>query len=286
MIRKNRSWVVFHVPRSIRLLIRRFSVIIMMVLLMSLVLLSRAESPSLQGLRVLALNIFSPITTSIEAISGLISGLSGNANEYFFVVETNKHLNKENRALKETILSLQQFEQENIRLKRLLKFDKDPLYVERSARVVGQTGGVFRNTILINAGHDSDVRKGQAVVSEHGLVGRIIEVSQNVSRVLLVTDLNSKIPVLTNQSRERAILKGNGTSPPELLYVSGVGAIADGETVITSGDGEVYPFGVEVGRVQQSEAGRYTILPFSKWHALEFVSILQQPQQPQQPEKK
>lgn len=275
MIKKHRAWVIFHIPRSVRPLLKRFSLITLVVISLLLIFLSRSESPALAGLRNFSLKILSPIIIASEGVSGLASGIFSNTSDYFFVYDKNQELTADNQALKRILLSLQEQEEENKRLRDLLKFAQEPFFIEKSARVVGNTGGVFLNTILINAGKEDSVVKGQAVVSEHGLVGRIIEVSDKVSRVLLISDINSKIPVITSSSRERSILKGNGTSPTELLYLKKESRIEDGEHILTSGDGEVYPAGIQIGNVKKESDGRYIVVPFTAWNTLEFVSILQ-----------
>ena len=116
--------------------------------------------------------------------------------------------------------------------------------------------------------------KGQAVVMNGGLVGRVIETGKSSSRILLLTDINSKIPVISIDSRERSILAGNNTENPKLLYMPKESKIVDGEVIITSGDGDMLPPGLMVGKATKLADGSYEVLPFVSWHNIEYVSIL------------
>lgn len=275
MIRKHSSWVIFHISKPVRQLLKRFSLIAFLIIALALVLIIKSESPVLNSARSVVLDLFSPVFYLSQGVSDLTTGLFDGTSDYFFVYDKNQQLKLENEALKNKVVELQQAKQENLKLKSLLGFVKELSYEPKTARVVGYTGGVFINTIMINLGDSNGVKRGQAVVSEHGLVGRVIETFSNVSRVLLVTDINSKIPVITVKSRERSVLQGNGSSSPELLYLSENSSILDGERVITSGDGEVYPAGLKVGIVKKKADGLSEVNPFADWNKLEFVSVLQ-----------
>jgi rod shape-determining protein MreC len=123
-------------------------------------------------------------------------------------------------------------------------------------------GGPFKRTLLANAGADHGVKLGYVAVNENGLVGRVVTVGQRSARVLLVDDYNSRIPVMGETSRARALLVGRaGQAPrldrglqldnPEMQFVVGAGGLRQGERIVTSGDGGVYPRGILVGWAEQ-----------------------------------
>lgn len=142
-----------------------------------------------------------------------------------------------------------------------------------TARVVATSSGVFVRTLSIDAGRDDGVRAGYPVVSADGLVGRIVDAGAASARVLLLTDLNSRVPVLVGRSAVRAILSGDNNGRPRLEFVAAEAVLSDGDDVVTSGVGGVFPRGLRVGRVVRS--GRaLRLAPYAALDAPEFVSVL------------
>jgi len=127
------------------------------------------------------------------------------------------------------------------------------------ARLMLDSGGAFRRTLLANAGHDQGVRRGFLALNEHGLVGRVVAVGRRSARVLMLDDYNSRVPVVSEQSRVRAVMIGDvgdraelAVDPgvlgaPRLDFLVGAASLRAGERIITSGDGGLYPRGVLVG---------------------------------------
>jgi rod shape-determining protein MreC len=118
------------------------------------------------------------------------------------------------------------------------------------ARVVAEERGPFAATRIANAGASDGVREGFAVINEHGLIGRVIRVGEHTSRILLVTDFNSRVPVMGSQSQDRALLVGDNGVGARLLEPETPDRIVPGEIWITSGDDGQIPLGVPVGRAR------------------------------------
>ena len=118
------------------------------------------------------------------------------------------------------------------------------------------------------------MRKGQAVISADGLVGRIAEAGQRSSRVLLLTDLNSRIPVLLESSRYRAVLAGNNTDRPGIEFLPVDAQVSPGDRVVTSGHGGLFPPGQPIGVVSSVNDAVARVQPFIEWSRLEYVSVL------------
>ena len=110
-------------------------------------------------------------------------------------------------------------------------------------------GVTFVRSLLVLAGKSDGVIKGQAAVTGQGLVGRVTAVGERASRVLLVTDINSRIPVRVDRTRERAVLAGNNSSSPSLIYLPPETGVQVGDRIVTSGHGGVFPKGIPVGIV-------------------------------------
>lgn len=203
---------------------------------------------------------------------------TGNAFEYvqgyFFAVS-------ENRRLREQIAELQDWRDEAIALKningryeKMLGVHTDPPIPMVTGRAVTDARGPFARARLVNLGADDGVRPGNPVLSEHGVVGRISGASGGVSRMVLLTDVSSRIPVMVERTNARAILTGDASRNPRLDYIRGVNMVQAGDRVITSGDGGGFPRGLPVGTVAKSVDGSWRVKLFSERAAIDYVRVL------------
>ena len=113
----------------------------------------------------------------------------------------------------------------------------DPDLRAVTARVLTDHDYAFFKSIMINAGQTDNVEKGHPVVSGDGVVGRILEAGEQTSRVLLITDINSRIPVYLEKSGYHAILAGQNTGALKIDHLPADTMLKDGEYVLTSGKG-------------------------------------------------
>jgi len=193
---------------------------------------------------------------------------------YFFAVSENRRLKaelKEMRQWRDVALALRN---ENDRYRTLLGLRTDPPIPMAAARVVTDSRGPFADTRLANAGKERGIKVGNPVMSENGLVGRIIGVTTGASRVLLLTDTASKVPVMIDRTNARAILTGDGGPNPKLEYLRGQSPVKEGDRVITSGDGGVIPRGLPVGTAVKGLDGRWRVVLASDKSPIDFVRIL------------
>ncbi|MBX7249153.1 MAG: rod shape-determining protein MreC [Caulobacteraceae bacterium] len=193
---------------------------------------------------------------------------------YFFAVSENRKLKKqleEMQALRDANIALKNT---NDRYERLLGIRTEPAIRMATARAVSESRGPFANARLIDAGSRKGIRIGNPVVNEHGLVGRVVGVTSGVSRVLLLTDVASRTPVLVDRSDARAILVGDGGRNPRLEFIRGQGTIKAGDRIMTSGDGGVFPRGLPVGVAAKGIDGRWRVKLFSDAGAIDYVRIL------------
>lgn len=187
-----------------------------------------------------------------------------------------KELERENAELREWKALALALAERNARYESLLKMapgaggPSPTPDVGVTARLVLDVGGPFRRTLLANAGADLGVKSGFVAVNENGLVGRVVSVGHTSSRVLLLDDYNSRIPVMGQTSRVRAILVGDpGGAPaleglirlsqPKLQNVVGLSAPREGEIIVTSGDGGLFPAGLPVGRATVGRDGVWRV---------------------------
>jgi rod shape-determining protein MreC len=195
-------------------------------------------------------------------------------SDYFGAASENRQLKselKEMRQWRDVAIALKN---ENQRYRTLLGLKTDPPIPMAAARIVTDSRGPFADTRLANAGSERGVRAGNPVMSENGLVGRVIGVTEGVSRVLLLTDIASRTPVMIDRTNARAILTGDGGPNPRLDYLRGRDPIREGDRVLTSGDGGVLPRGLPVGTAVKGLDGRWRLVLASDRAPIDFVRIL------------
>lgn len=193
---------------------------------------------------------------------------------YFFAVSENRRLKAELREAQQWKVAAVALRDTNDRYKALLGLRTDPPIPMVAARAVTDSRGPFANTRLINAGKERNIAVGNPVMSENGLVGRVIGVTTNASRILLLTDVASRTPVMIDRTNARAILTGDGGPNPKLEYLRGQDPVKDGDQVLTSGDGGVLPRGLPVGRAVKGLDGRWRVVLASDAAPVDFVRVL------------
>jgi rod shape-determining protein MreC len=198
--------------------------------------------------------------------------------------ETLKNLfgvENENRVLRHTIEllnsrvnELKNLESENQELKNSLRFVQFLKQDFISARIVVDNSSIFTHSFLIEAGSNQGIEKYQAVISKGNLIGRIISVTPQYSRVLLITDIDSHIPVILEKSRVRAFLSGNNDDYPKLTHIEQKGLVTEKEDVLTSGFDGILPYGIRIGFVAGEEEEAPFIQPYTNRNDIEIVNVL------------
>jgi len=193
---------------------------------------------------------------------------------YFFAVSENRRLKselEEMRRWRDVAIALRDT---NERYRTILDLKTDPPLPMATARVVTDSRGPFANTRLANAGSEKGVREGNPVMSENGIVGRVIGVTKGASRILLLTDIASRVPVMVDRTNARAILTGDGGPNPKLDYLRGKDPVREGDRILTSGDGGLMPRGLPVGFAVKGIDGSWRVALASDAAPIDFVRIL------------
>jgi|TARA_R100000935_G_scaffold24014_1_gene43438 rod shape-determining protein MreC len=218
--------------------------------------------------------VAAPVSGVVSAPVHWLGALSDGISQYFFAVSENRRLRAEAAAaaeLRQEVLGLRDL---NERYRDLLGLQTDPPIPMVSARVVSDSRGPFANTRLANAGRERQVRVGNPVMTEYGLVGRVVGVTRGASRVLLLTDIASRTPVMVDRTNARAILAGDGGPNPKLEYLRGYEPVKAGDRIVTSGDGGLMPRGLPVGVAVKGVDGAWRVVLSSEAGAIDFVRIL------------
>jgi rod shape-determining protein MreC len=219
-------------------------------------------------------SVLAPVGNALSAPGRWTGAGVGTVRGYFFAVSENRRLKaelKEMRQWHDVAIALRN---ENARYRTLLGLKTDPPIAMVRARVVTDSRGPFANTRLANAGKEKGVLPGNPVMSENGLVGRVIGVTNGASRILLLTDVASRTPVMIDRTNARAILTGDGGPNPRLDYLRGLEPVKQGDRVLTSGDGGVMPRGLPVGVVVKGLDGKWRVVLASDRAPIDFIAIL------------
>jgi rod shape-determining protein MreC len=268
-------------PRSIngiaqptKTMAQRLAYLVLVLAAVATMMLGKIDPIMMERVRVLTTDTVAPILDAISRPVESVNRFVLEAKDLLAIRAVNSKLSQDNARLLHWQTVARKLEAENNSLRSLLSFvqDKEASFI--AARVIADTGGAFANSILLNAGDRDSVRKGQAAITGVGLVGRVTGIGKRSSRVLLITDLNSRIPVIVQPGGIRAILAGDNSEHPRLIHLPPGAVVGQGDRIVTSGHGGAFPPGLPVGRV--STVGELGILirPFIDRTRLGYVRLL------------
>jgi len=228
---------------------------IMVVILIAVVMLfiSARTASDTGNLRKIVLDVAGPMERIIRAPLDMVAEVW---NRYLFLVglgEENQRLKKENDRLKNQLLQYQEGYLEGQRLQKLLALKEHSEYPALPVRIIGIDQKSLIKTILINKGSAHGVRNNLPVINDQGVLGRIVETSWHVSRVLLISDGNSNIDALVQGTRVQGILQGSGAKRCTLKYVAKTEEVKAGDQLISSGMTEIFPKGLLLGTVARAD---------------------------------
>ena len=248
-----------------------------------LMLLGKADTVMAERARMALADALAPIYGTLAEPLGQLRDLADDAGQVFGLAGENARLRAENEQLRKWQAIALALDAENTALKANLRWIPDPTPSFVTARVVADAGGVYARAVLLSAGPNHGIVKGQIALDDRGLVGRVTEVGARSVRVLLVTDLNSRIPVILEGSRGRAILTGTNGPRPRLIYwTEGVQPV-EGERVVTSAEANAFPAGLPVGTVHYNAQKVPEVEPAARLDRLEIVRLFDYGQHGVQP---
>ncbi|MGY6633318.1 MAG: rod shape-determining protein MreC [Alkalilacustris sp.] len=242
--------------------------------LLGLFFLWRIDSPRVEAFRMAVVDrvvpsfdwAFAPVTRA----AGLIEDL----RFYARIHEQNQELRRELQQMRAWREAALQLEQQNARLLELNQVRLDPRLTHVTGVVLADSGSPFRRSVLLNVGARDGIRDGWAVMDGLGLVGRVSGVGQQTARVILLTDSNSRVPVVIQPSGQRAILAGNNGPLPPIDFLESAEQVRPGDRVVTSGDGGVFPAGLLVGEVAMGADRSLRVRLSADLQRLEFLRVL------------
>lgn len=189
-------------------------------------------------------------------------------------------LAEENAELRQQLVEARYWEDLAYRQRDRIEIYEEALNLETAAvedRIgawtVADPRGPFVRARLIGRGSEAGVRDGYPVINLYGLVGRVYETGRRSARVLLLTDLNSRVPVMADRSNARAILIGDNSPYPRLEYVGRAPDLEEGDRIVSSGDGGVLPRGLPVGEAIRTREGEWRVRLYSDQAPVDFVWV-------------
>lgn len=259
---------------TLKSLLQRFAFLSLVGLTFALMLIGKADTVLVERARVAVTDAVTPILRVMSEPASVISNVVSNVRELAGIRDENAELREANGRLLQWQSVAQKLEAENRSLRLLLALVPDPDASFVTGRIVADTGGAFAQSVIVMAGQTDGVQKGQVVTTGNGLVGRVMFAGLNSSRILLISDINSRIPVLVGEAGQRAILAGDNSGRPRLLFLGDNTGAAPGDKVVTSGDANAFPPGLPVGQVVRVEDNAVEVEPYAARDKLQYVRVV------------
>ena len=251
---------------------QRFSLFVLIVFSIILLYVETIKTKPLNYLRSFIKDTIYRGSVVVSYPAKSFKGVFNSVDNHLNLFNENMKLREENVKLKEQIYDPNFLIFENKRLRHLLDEQMTSSANLVSARVIIDKQSPYLNSFIINSGSNKKIKKGLAVLDGKNFIGRIVEVNFLSSRILLVTDLNSKIPVLIEPSGYHAILSGHGKNEPTLEYLPENHKIQSGNKVYTSGKEGIFSPGIPIGEVKIDSEKIFVSL-FSDISQIMFVNI-------------
>jgi rod shape-determining protein MreC len=268
-----RPSTILRIAQPLRTLVQRFTYLGLVVAAFGLMLVGKIDAVIVDQVRGEVINVVAPILGAVSRPLQTASGALDLVQDLADIRAENARLREENARLMQWQTVARKLQADNASLSKLLTLVPEAQATYISARVIASARSAFANSIVLNAGAVHGVRKGQAVLGDAGFIGRIADVSSHASRVLLLTDVSSRIPVLLEVSRARALLVGGNVARPRLVFVAPGTRVTASERIVTSGDGNAFPQGLPLGTVASVTDSAIEVQLFVDYDKLEYVRI-------------
>jgi len=252
---------------------QKYSLFGLVLLSVLLIFLETIETKPLNGIRSLIKDLVYRAAIVASYPTKVISTSYDTVERHINLYSNYNNLIKENNELKNKISKSDFLELENTQLRKLINEQVESSYNLVSARVMLDKQSPYLNSFVINVGANKDIKNGMAALDGKNFIGRIVDVNYFSSRILLITDLNSKIPVISEPSGSHAILSGRGTNPPTLEYLSKNHKIQEGDKIYTSGKEGIFAPGIIIGETEFAKE-EIEVSLFSDLNQITFVNVI------------
>lgn len=248
-------------------------------LCLALLLASLASPRTMDNLRERTVDLLAPVLAVLRwPIDGATGQLEA-AVDWLTLRERAATLEQENEALRGWYREALSLQQEVDALRRLAMVPPQSVTRVATAPVVADPGGAYVRSVLVLAGERDGVTRTQVALGaaqgvDQAVVGRVVDPGERAARLLLLTDLRMRVPVMLADSGLRAVVSGDNTAQPLLIHVADPAAVQRGQVLLTSGDGGIFPAGLPVGRIAGVQDGTIRVEPFADLTALHWVTLV------------
>ncbi|HRD77013.1 MAG TPA: rod shape-determining protein MreC [Hyphomicrobiaceae bacterium] len=256
-------------PRS-----ARTSVMVFMLVAAALLASSQIDHPLLAAARRHASDLLTPALTAANALTEPVRALGRQLRSHSSLVAEVERLKGEVQRLSAWEARAKELERRIGHLTALARVVDEPAVGFVTVRVIVEARSPFVRTALVGAGRNHGLRPGYPVINGDGLVGRIVDAGDRSARLLLLSDPASRIPVIVGAASVDAILLGGGGSSARLTLFANGAKVSDGDEVVTSGVGGLFPRGLRIG-VARQVAADLTVELYAHLDQLDYVSVLQ-----------
>lgn len=269
-----RRKVLFIQLSQIRLLAKKFAIVILFLSAFVMMLINKTDTVIIEKTSSMATDVVSPLIDVLVVPARTLAGVFDYFRDLSKIYDDNRKLRAENNRLQIVSDKVRALEIENKLLAKLLNYTPPPNAKFVTARVIVEEGDAFSHSIIAYTGRDSGVKKGQVVMSDNGVIGRVDKPGKMYSKIILITDINSKIPVMVERTRVRGILSGDNTTVPKMIFIPLSAKLTVGDRIITSGVAGVFPPGLPIGKISSIEKNSVKIKTFGNLDRLEYVKII------------
>ncbi len=269
---KRRRSLFLHLDQ-LKILAKKFALVILFLMALLLMLLNKNQRNVVDNVANAGTGVVVTVVDVLVFPAKVVSWVYDFFYEIGTVRKQNAKLLAENNDLRLLKDKYEALEIENKLLSELLNFATLPEVRYVSAKVVAEESDAFAQAVVAYVGNN-EVSKGDVVLSDKGVVGRIDVVKSSYAKIITLADINSKIPVMIEKNRVRGILSGNNTPFPKLTFVPLDAEIGVGDKIVTSGVSGVFPAGLPVGQVIATSKNEIKVKPFALLEKLEYVKIV------------
>jgi len=252
----------------------RFYYVLLVGAAIFLTLIGKADTLIVSQARMVAIDVLAPVLSALSQPIASVRNLAADLQTYLSLHEENVMLARQNEALRDWQRVAHELQAQNDALRQLLNFAPNEKARFITAPVIADTTSSFARSVIVSAGREQGVAKGQAAMTGAGLAGRVLEAGGHSARVLLLTDINARVPVIIERTRDQAVLAGNNSEWPGLLYLPPDADVAVGDRIVTSGTGGNFPPALPVGEIAGFENGQALVKLFVNLQRLEYLRLV------------
>ncbi|WP_053005504.1 rod shape-determining protein MreC [Kiloniella spongiae] len=268
-----RIGAISHVTTPVQAWLHGSAYAVLIVVAIALIILAKTGNVGVERVRTAVVDGVSPLMEIANRPVVMISDTIETAQNYVALKSENEELRRQNENLRRWQIAAAKLQGENASLRGMLNLEPTRAPNITTAMVVADQGGSFVRSVVVNSGSLDGITKGQAAMTGLGLAGRVAEVGRHSARVILLTDLSSRIPVFVGSSRSRAILAGDNSPSPSLLYLDEGADVKVGDAIYTSGQGGGFVSGLPIGVVHSLTDVSIKVRPYADWGHLEFLRL-------------